>query len=111
MLRCPRIHVPMRVNGIGLSVPLGLRRRRGAISLGGLTRIVACIPAIIAKPKKALLEATMTLGRPMAIKTAELADPPPPPLPGSVEGGAVADEDGAGPLPDVGAPDAGELTL
>ena len=68
MLRCPRIHVPVGIDGVGLSVPLLLRWRR-TISHGNLTRKVARVLAIIAETQKTLLKAFMTLRGPVPITT------------------------------------------
>ena len=68
----PRVHVPVGINGVGLSVSLWLLRRR-TISHGDLTGIVAFIFAVIAKTKEASLEALMTLGGPVPIAATKLA--------------------------------------
>ena len=71
MLCRPRVHVLVGINGVGLSVSL-LLLRRGTISHGDLTGIVACIFAVIAKTKEASLEALMTLGGPVPIAATKL---------------------------------------
>ena len=57
----PRVHVPVWIDGVGLSVSLLLLRRR-TINHGNLTGKVACVLAIIAKTKKTPLKAFVTLG-------------------------------------------------
>jgi hypothetical protein len=76
VLSGPRIHVPVRINGVGLSFPLrlgllGLRRR--TIRHSDLTASVARIFAVNAKAKEAFLKTAVTLGRPVTIIAAELA--------------------------------------
>ena len=68
----PRVHVPVGINGVGLSVSLWLLRRR-TISHGDLTSKVACILPVIAKTKKTPLEALVTLRGPVPIATTKLA--------------------------------------
>ena len=72
VLRCPRIHVPVWVDGVGLSVPLLLLWCR-TISHGDLTRVITRILAIIAEAEEAPLEAAMTLRGPMSLNATELA--------------------------------------
>ena len=78
VLRCPRVHVPVRVDGVRLGMTLGLRWRRRAISHGHLMRIIARIFAVVAEAEEALLEAAMALGGPVPVKSTQLANPPAP---------------------------------
>ena len=77
MLRRTRVHVPVRINGVGLSMALRLLRRR-AVGHSHLTRSVARILAVISETEETLLKTTMALGGPMSVKTTELADSPTP---------------------------------
>jgi hypothetical protein len=60
VLRGPRIHVPMRINGIGLGVSLLLPRCR-LFSQLCLTRVIPRVLAVVVEAQKTLLEATMAL--------------------------------------------------
>jgi hypothetical protein len=71
------INVLVWVNRVGLSMSLGLLRRR-AVSHGSLTRIIARILAIIAKAEDALLEAAVALGGPVSLQSTQLAYTPTP---------------------------------
>jgi hypothetical protein len=66
MIRGDGINVPVWVDGVGLSMSLGLLRCR-AVSHGSLTYIIARILAIIAEAEEALLEAAVALGGPMPL--------------------------------------------
>ena len=81
VLRCPRVHVPMWVDGVRLSlskVRLGLRGRRRTISHSRLARIIARILAVIAEAEETFLEAAVALGGPVPLKTTQLTHPPTP---------------------------------
>ena len=69
VLRCPRVHVPMWVDGVRLSlakVRLGLRGRRRTISHSRLACIIA---RILAESEETFLEAAVALGGPVPLKT------------------------------------------
>ena len=61
MIRGPSIHVPVGVDGEGLSVSLQALRRQ-EISHDGFTLIVPGVLAVVAESEKTSLESTMTLG-------------------------------------------------
>jgi hypothetical protein len=77
MIRGGGINVPVWVDGVGLSMSLGLLQHR-AISHGSLTCIIPRILAIIAEVEEALLEAAVALGGLVPLYSTYLAHTPTP---------------------------------